>query len=362
MKILYIGGESAKFVIHTCNSLCEAGNEVTAVVQEIDEYDKDNPVTLHKNLKRINMDYKNFFSPLNMKNGLIYEMSKNKPDFIMGSHAPLAPVLYELAKTYGIPWGIMILDIPTHTMRTERGRMKHWNYWFDFLKQADVIVFNNTIARDEFNRYTGNWFDDNYIIHYGTNMPEEEELSGAKIEGDYVLSLCRLHPIKNCKMIPQALGLLKKDLKYVAIGRDAGELELIKSICKQNDIEFIYKGTVTEEEKWKLIRNCAMMIYPQDTEYIAGQAILEGMWAGKPVLAGNFDILKELYGKHPFYFDTKSIEDLAKKIAYVRSIDKKLMEYPYKAASAHAMYKASYKRMGEELSNLFKRYMKNDKE
>jgi len=349
MKILYIAGESANFVVSTCNALCEQGHDVTCVVQQLDEYDKDNPVPEHRKLTRINVGYEIMFNPLAMKKELLDKVPDKKFDLIFGSHAPVCPVLFDLSRTYKVPWGVMLLDIPTHTMKIERGRMKQWNYWFEILKQADIVLFNNTICRDEFYKYTNNWFPDDHVIHYGTFMPQEHENSGIDIEGDYVLSICRLHPIKNCKLIPKAMSMLKKDMKYIAVGRDSGELELIKEICKINDIEFIHKSMITEEEKWNLIKGCAMFVYPQDTEYIAGQATLE---------AGDFGILKELYGDYPFYFDTKNAEDLATKMSFVRSLKKDTLKIMSEDASEHAYKTSNYDTMGEKMSDIFRRYLR----
>jgi len=360
MRILYFGGESANFVIETCNALCRQGHKVTAVVQQLDEYDKDNPVLEHENLSRINVDYATMFNPIRMKNRLIAEFARKKFDLIFGSHAPITPVLHDLARTYGLPWGVMLLDIPTHTMRTQRWRMKQWNYWFQFLRQADIVVFNNTIARDEFYAYTRNWIPDDHIIHYGTFRPKEYREAGITIRGDYVLSICRLHPIKNCKVIPMALNLLNSDLKYMAVGRDAGELEFIKNYCKKNNISFEWRGIVTEKEKWELIKNCSMFIYPQDTKYIGGQACLEAMWAGKPVLASDYGVLRELYGNAAFYFDPKNIENLAEKIAFVKAAKIKTLEPFLREGVEQSEKIGSYDKMGELLSNLFKKYLKKE--
>jgi len=355
MNILYLGAESANFVIHTCNALCRQGHTVTAVVQTLDEYDKENPIPLHKNLKRINIEYEKYFKPKYVFNKLIIEMQTDKFDMLFGSHAPVSPVLAELSHIYKIPWGIMILDIPTHTMRTERNRMRLWLYWFDILKHINTIIFNNSIARDEYYNYTKQWFPNENVIHYGTNMPEEYKGAGLDIEGDYILSVCRIHPYKNCKAIAQALSLLNTNLKYVAVGKNGGELDLIKKICKKHNIPFEYKGIVTEKEKWELIKNCKMYIYPQTTKYIAGQATLEAMWAGKPVLTGNYEILKELYGKYPFYFNTDSSIDLAIKIATVNSMKSESTRDNRIEGIEHAYNTSNYDTMAAKMIGVFKR-------
>ena len=354
MKILYLGSESANFVTHTCNALCRQGHEVTMVVQELDEYDKENPVPLHENLKRINIEYGNYFKPKYVFHKLLADMQTNKYDLIFGSHVPVSPVIEELARTYKLPWGIMILDIPTHTMKTQRNRMRTWLYWFDVIKFADILIFNNTIARDEYYKYTNQWFPDKNVIHYGTNMPEEYKGVGLDIEGDYVLSICRLHPWKNCKLIAQALSQLNTKLKYIAVGRDVGELNLIKKLCKDYNVPFEHKGVVSEKEKWELIKNCKMFIYPQRTNYIAGQATLEAMWVGKPVLTGNYGILKELYGDYPIYFDATSPSNLASKIALVNSLKPEFTREKRESGINHAYETANYDKMGEQMTKIFK--------
>ena len=358
---MYCGAESANFVIHTCNALCEQGHEVTAVVQSLDEYDKENPIPLHKNLKRINIEYGKYFKPKYVFNRLLMDMQTNKYDFLFGSHTPVSPVLETLSRTYKLPWGIMILDVPTHTMKTQRNRMKLWAKWFDTLKFADLIVFNNTIARNEYYNYTRHWFPDENIIHYGADMPKEYKESGLDIDGDYVLSICRLHPFKNCRLIPLALSLLKTKLKYVAVGRDTGELNLIKAICEKNNIPFEHKGVVTEKEKWELIKNCKMYIYPQNNKYIAGQATLEAMWAGKPVLAGNYDILKELYNDYPFYFDANSVTSLVEQITLINGIESKCTRDNRKLGVTHAYEKANFNQMGKKLSKVIENTIERTK-
>ena len=96
MRILYFGAESANFVTHTCNAICKQGNEVTMVVQALDEYDKENPIPLHKNLKRINIEYEKYFKPHQVLGILLDEMKQNKYDIIFGSHVPISPVLEKL--------------------------------------------------------------------------------------------------------------------------------------------------------------------------------------------------------------------------------------------------------------------------
>jgi len=271
MKILYIAGESANWVINLCNEICELGNDVTCVVQQVDEYDKDNPIKLHPRLSRINVDYNIMFNPLLLE----LELKKNKLlgdnivyDIIYASHAPTSIVINYLGRKYRTPWGVMLLDIPTNLIQEQRPRALQWQQWFEQMKYANSITFNTFVARDEYYKYTNQWFSNDNVITYAVNVPEKFHKSGIDIKGDYVISAFRLTKDKNASMITKALALLDYPIKQVVIGRDNGDLKNILTIGKENNVEIIYKNMVSEEEKYELIKNSSCLIYPQLSDYI----------------------------------------------------------------------------------------------
>ena len=185
----------------------------------------------------------------------------------------------------------------------------------------------------------------------------EYEGSGKNIKGDYVLSICRLNKKKNCEMIVKSLSILDTKLKYIAVGRDSGNATEIKELCEENDIPFEHKPLVTEKEKFELIKKCNMLIYPQNTEYIGGLSPFEGMYVGKPVLTGNFKILKDLYKDVPFYFEM-GVRDLAKNIAFVNSIDREKIQNTLNNGIKLTKETVTFKLMAERLLNVFKYMVK----
>ena len=199
MRILYIGAESANWIINLCNKFCEQGADVTCVVQQSDEYDKENPVKEHKKLTRINIENGKFFEPNFVFNKLLLPVKQNNFDIVFGSHMPVSPLVKGLAEKLNVPWGIMVLDIPTDLMRVDRRRMRNWLYWFDVCKYADTMIFNTRVARDEYEKFTSQYFFDDHIIPYAINMPAKYDMAGVDVKGDYILSICRLTPIKNCR-------------------------------------------------------------------------------------------------------------------------------------------------------------------
>lgn len=354
MNILYIGLESANWVINLCNEFCKLGNKVTCLVQDFDEYDKENPASLHQNLTRINLSSEDINSGSRIRNKLLLTLSNEKFDIIFGSHAPVSSIIKELAKSLSIPWGVMILDIPTDLMKNDRKRMINWLHWFDDLKCADVVLFNTFVARDEYYNYTHQYFPEENVIPYGVNMPEEYDSAGLDVRGDYVLSVCRLTFKKNCNLIARALAYLDKPLKYVAVGRDKGDLINIKNICKVCNIDFEHFENVTEKEKFELIKKSSMVIYPQDSEYIAGLSPLEAMYVGKPVIVLDFKILKDLYKDYAICVQNEPM-DLAREISFVNNLNSTVIREHLIKANKYVKGIASFKVMAARMINIFEK-------
>lgn len=351
MRILYFGGESANWVINLCNEMCKQGHEVTCVVQQLDEYDKDNPIKEHENLTRINVDYNTMFSPDKMLKKIV-ELNKTF-DIVYGSHTPVSPVVNTIARTYSIPWGIMILDVPVNQMNEERGRMLQWQYWFDVMKYANSITFNTFVARDAYYDFTHQWFPDENVITYAVNVPDKFVKSGINIKGDYVVSAFRLTTQKNANLITRALARLNLPIKQVVIGRDNGDLKVIKDIAERNGVEVIYKEMVTEEEKYELIKNSLCLVYPQKSAYIGGLSPWEGMIIGKPTIVSDYKVLRDLFGDEIIYVDSEDSEELAKEIAYLYAKDKDDIFLEYQ--SNKALREASFEKMAKKLLKVFEK-------
>jgi glycosyltransferase involved in cell wall biosynthesis len=334
--------------------MCKKGHEVTCVVQGVDEYDKEHPIVPHENLEIIYCPYRTFTTPLEFqKSDVMRKLIPKKFDIVFGSHVQVSPTTKMVAETFGLPWGIMLLDIPTHLMKVQRGRMMDWVYYFDVMKFANVILFNTHIARDEYYKYTHQWFDDPCVITYGINMNEEYFKSGLDTKGDYVLSVCRMNEQKNCNLIPRALGLITGIKKYIAVGWDDGDLELTKRLCEVNGIEFEHYENLSEENKFKLIRDCAMLIYPQKTEYIGGLSPWEGLYAGKPVLVPKLKVLHDLYKSHAIYFENDNSVSLAREISFTNDIRPEITRPLREQGADFAKIESSFETMASRMLHIF---------
>ena len=351
MKILYIGMESANWVTNLCLELAELGHEITCITQTDDTYVVGEKVQVNPSLHIT-------FVTFNELLDVVGFVDKNKEllqkdyDLVFGSHYPVGPLIARLGKELDLPWGVMLLDIPTDLIITEDWRKKFWAYNFSLLKNANAVVVNTGVAKDEYKRFTNTTLPDQNLITYGCNLPKQYKNSGLYIQGDYAVSACRLTSIKNCSLIPKALA--KTNIKkYVAIGRDGGELDKIKQLCKDNNIEFEHHQDITDDEKFEIIKHSSVLIYPQSTKYIGGLSPFEGMFAGKPVIVSGLRVLIDLYGEHAKYFTNNDPDSLAGSINSLDVSKEQLLK-----ASEYAEKTATFTPMAKSLIKVFESMLK----
>lgn len=321
MKILYIANDSVNHAVSIINELAKLGHKVVAHTMSYDYYDSNREIITHKNVTLYPRSDDSLVNPK-----LFFEQFRETGfDLVFTSTVRTAHLGHMIKKHLNIPWVSMILDVPTHLIKKQPERAMMWKQHFPLLKQADTIVFNTEIARDEFFKFTKVKYPNSNIIIYPTNLPEEFYKAGIghPLKGDakYVVSVCRLTPEKNCKIIPKALSLTKEKYNYVAIGPDQGELEEIKVRCAKEGIPFTHYSGISGKEKMDLIKHSVMMIYPQETEYIGGLPPYEGMFVGKPVLCPNYKVLHDLYGSNVCYYKKNDEKSLAIAIDYLATND-----------------------------------------
>ena len=360
MKLLYLAAESANWVISLCNEFCKQGHEVTCVVQDSDEYDKENPVEEHENLTRVNVSMEHFFNSQKMKSALVKELTMKNFDLVFGSHAPVSKAVEEIAQMKQIPWGVMLLDIPRDLMEQDRNRMLQWTVWFDTLKYANQLIFNTKVARDVYYDYTKQYLPDENVITYGTAFKPDYFKAGKDIKGDYVISMCRLTNVKAVSNITHALSSLDIPLKQVVVGRDRGDLKYIKYIGENFNVPVIHYENVSEEEKYELIKNSAVVIYPQESEYIGGLNPWEGMYVGKPVICRDYKVLKDLYGEHAGvqYVKPHNHKALANKILEIYYTRKYDVPFNVEQMAERAKNEASFEVMAERMIKVFNKMVR----
>lgn len=350
MNILYIGEETRNWIVILANEMSLLDHIITIVVKKYDEYDDENKTEPLENVTVIEVDDEAFFNNELMITTIGDERLKTF-DIVYGSHIIACSPVVAIGKQYKIPYGTQVLDVPLDLMRIQEFRMNNWRMYVKLLKDVTAMTFITKKARDDWARLAGKYYTDEHIITYAATVPEKYKNSGTDLKGDYIISTCRLSPVKNISMITRAIGLIDRPIKQVVIGRDNGDLATIMKIAKIDGTKIIYKDTVSEEEKFELIKNSLCVVYPQQTEYIGGLNPWEGMMFGKPVLCTDYKILRDLYKDHIDYFDRASTWALADKITKI--YDNKYNKDKLAVASTYAYKDASFKTMARKLLYIF---------
>ena len=359
MKILYVGAESANWVINLCNELSNLDNEITVVTQSLDEYDKDNTKRENIKITRINLPFDDFINPQILYNKLDKLVQIAKYDFIFGSHAPIAPAIIAIGKKHNIPSGIMLLDIPTDLIEEQPLRNKQWQFWLQWLTHTDLVMFNTHVARDEYERMTGTVCSDDSIVVYGIDMLSQYDgINIGKTLDDSVITVCRLAKTKNCVLIPEAIKAFT-NMKYNIIGRDSGELQRIVDLCDKYDIEYEHYNLVTEDKKYDVMSNSGILLYPQNSKYIGGLSPFEAMYIGIPCIVPKSKIYEDLYGEHAFYFENNNAQHLYSVISDVKNMDKDVLTEKLVKANDYVKKVASFKNMASRINDNISKILTN---
>jgi glycosyltransferase involved in cell wall biosynthesis len=135
----------------------------------------------------------------------------------------------------------------------------------------------------------------------------------------YVLFIGRIEERKNVVRIIEAFEILKERYQLphqlVLVGKSgfgyrAINYKLEATSWKEDIIE---KGYVTEEEKFELLRNADVFVFPSLYEGF-GLPVLEAQAVGVPVVTSNTSSLPEVGGEGAIYADPLSSESIAKGI------------------------------------------------
>lgn len=135
------------------------------------------------------------------------------------------------------------------------------------------------------------------------------------IPSHYILFIGTLEPRKNLVSLIRAYSLItdKVELSLVIVGKKGWFYESIFDEVKQNNIEekVYFTGFVTEEEKYALLGNCEVFIYPSLYEGF-GLPVLEALKLAKPVITSNVSSMPEVAGNAALLVNPKSVSDISK--------------------------------------------------
>jgi len=135
----------------------------------------------------------------------------------------------------------------------------------------------------------------------------------------YLLFIGRIEERKNISNIVRAFEILKEKYniphKLVLAGKPGFGYQHVKSQMSKvkcfNEIQEL--GFVSEEEKWELLKNADVFVFPTLYEGF-GIPILEAQSVGCPVVAANNSSIPEVAGESALLVDHQSVDNIAESI------------------------------------------------
>jgi len=165
------------------------------------------------------------------------------------------------------------------------------------------------------------------VVYEGVNQaPEEntqfdtETLYKFRLQKQkYLIFIGRLEERKNISNIINAYEILRRHFgitqKLVLVGKGGYGWDKIADEIDTHSFrrDIIVTGFVSEEEKWALLRNASVFVFPTLYEGF-GLPVLEAQQAGVPVVTSNNSSLKEIAKTSAFLVDPVIASDIAEKI------------------------------------------------
>ena len=212
-------------------------------------------------------------------------------------------------------------------------QLKYWTAISLFISKAIIAVSNST-KRDIVRHYpfvsdkiqvTQHGYDKSRFTANVNNNDVRRVKNKYSIVGDYVLFISTLKPSKNIEGLLEAWKLvLKKFPEYqlVIAGKKGWLYESIFKKVKELRLEdkIIFTDYITEEEKPALISGAKVFTLPSFWEGF-GMDALTSMACGTPTVVSDIEALREVTGKAGIFVDPYKVDNIAKGIEKVLSMD-----------------------------------------
>lgn len=189
---------------------------------------------------------------------------------------------------------------------------------------ADEVVAISNYVKNDIETYCNLNGKEVQVIYNGNNIDVGAYQLGtetSKTREDFIFTIGTVNRKKNMHILPYLL--LGNRLRLVISGivhepeYEAYILEIAKNIGVADRV--IMTGPITEEQKYKYLKECALFVFPSIAEGF-GLPVIEAMAFGKKVLLSRYTCLPEIGGDHAYYLDSDE-EDFVEDFGRNRIVD-----------------------------------------
>lgn len=202
-----------------------------------------------------------------------------------------------------------------------------WSTRYALKNAAKIIAVSENTKNDLVNLYGGEP-DKIRVVHHGINETRnfKRGTSNAELQTQnnrYILYIGRIELKKNILGIIEAYNKFRTQnvqsrVKLILAGNAGFGFSKIKSAIKQSPFEkdIVLKNYVSEKEKYDLLQNAAVFLYPSFYEGF-GMPVLEAQNSSLPVITSNVSSMPEIAGKGAILVDPSNPEQIAAAISKI---------------------------------------------
>jgi glycosyltransferase involved in cell wall biosynthesis len=208
----------------------------------------------------------------------------------------------------------------------------------ELLGIESIRVISNGVDPEEFNIP----FNEVYLGKFGVSAP-------------YLLFVGRISFIKGLDLLVRALKVVRKNFKVelVIVGPDHGYKKILIKLIKKLDLakHIHFLGKVTREDLIQIYKGCELIVLPTRGEGLP-LTLLEGMCAGKPIVATKVDCIPWAIEDCGILVEKENIGQLAEGISLILG-DKQLQNKLGQKGNKRVLEKFTWNKIAKDIESLY---------
>jgi glycosyltransferase involved in cell wall biosynthesis len=240
-----------------------------------------------------------------------------------------------------------------HRYRLGYMKMRNWILKKVLLRsmlRADLVIFLSDYARTVIEERAQGRLKQTATIPHGVSLAFRNSAAANSPppawmpSQGYLLYVSTLDYYKAQLEVVQAYAILRQKRatkeKLMLVGPEYPEYgrkvrEQVKQLALENDV--LITGVIPYSDMPGVYHNALVNIFASESENCPN-ALIEALAAGRPVFSSNYPPMPEFAGDAAVYFDPKSPDDLAEKLATVLADSDRMKVLARKAAEQSQLY------------------------
>ncbi|MDR1743338.1 MAG: glycosyltransferase family 4 protein [Dysgonamonadaceae bacterium] len=225
------------------------------------------------------------------------------------------------------------------------------------IQRADKIICISEFAKSEVEKHHDLTGKDYSVILNGVDNLEQQLAQKPKttIKQPFFFSIGVIKQKKNFHVLLDLMKIIPEKHLYLAGKNNTKYGDAIVQRIENDNITNVHLlGTISQEEKVWLLKNCEAFLFPSLFEGF-GLPVIEAMQFGKPVFSSDKTSLKEIGGKFAYFWENFEPNDMKKMIDdnldnHLKNEELQEKEKEYAVSFSYEKHFEEYEKIYRELS------------